>query len=109
MAEYDEKAKVIALMQGARDAMDNAPLPEDFGSLLSPLGDEKDEGEEAPIRKVRPTPYPPGFKSLLVVGKKVLLEGEILEVYQVRDPGARYPRYWFKGIGILEVKEKWQI
>jgi hypothetical protein len=102
---------LVSNMEAAAKMMQDADFPSDFGQLITPIGDEKDEGEEVPIRKVRPIPYPPGFKSLLVVGKKVLLEGEILEVYQTKRGGKHdgAPRYWFKGIGILEVKEKWQI
>lgn len=76
--------------------------------LISPLGDE---GAEAPLRKVSPIEYPKkGFKSLLVPGMKVLLEGEVLELYQVKKlrKNNTSPRYWFKGIGILAVKEKWE-
>jgi hypothetical protein len=75
--------------------------------LISPIGDE---GEETPLRKVSPIEYPKGFKSLLVPGKTVLLEGEVLELYQVKKlrKNNTSPRYWFKGIGILAIKEKWE-
>jgi hypothetical protein len=102
----EEFNKTIPVVSFGGD-VSNPTVHHDYSQgLISPLGDES----EAPIRKVSPIEYPKGFKSLLVPGKTVLLEGEVLELYQVKKlrKNNTAPRYWFKGIGILAVKEPWE-
>lgn len=103
----EEKASLISSMNELAKIMQDAPLPSDVGQLISPIGDEI---EETPLRKVSPIEYPKGFKSLLEPGEKVLVKGEVLELYQVKKlrKNNTSPRYWFKGIGILAIKEKWE-
>jgi len=81
--------------------------------LESPIESEAtaalDEVQAMKPVQVRLIDYPPDFKSQLVKGKAFQVNGEVFEVYEVKEPRYGKPRFLIRGIGILGILEDPQL
>ena len=78
--------------------------------MESPIESEEtadiDQVDMVKPAQVRVIDYPKGFKSQLVMGKTFQVNGEVFEVYDVKDPKNGRPRFLIRGIGIVGIVEE---